>query len=376
MNIALVTSFYDESVAQNEFYLAKYLVKLGHTVSIYTSRLSPPWVSKGKTLSGGSSLSGVEVCRMGSFGMKTNVFIYLNGLRNLLKDSKPDVIHFQEWLMPSITSTHGLGNVVVTARKHDVRGSLPFLLLCETYGRWVFRHAKISTALSKAAKDIAVKYCSAKEKEIVVVPNGVDVEVFKPLETSRDEKNFVVPYDAPLCGTPTVVLAVSRLAREKGLDTLIRACSQIECNFKLLIAGFGPELENLRQLSKNAGVSDRVEFLGFVGHEKLPELYSQADVFVQPSMRDPFPHTILEALACGRPVISSDVSGGLDDVVAKEVGLRFQPGNVSQLKDCLDKMADKTFRNSIAKNCRKFAVEKFGWERIAGEYIKVYEKVL
>jgi glycosyltransferase involved in cell wall biosynthesis len=345
MKIGLVTSYYDESVFQNETDLARFLIRRANDVTIYTSKLSPPWVNKGKILNEETKIDGLNIVRLDSTGREDNIMVLLEGLRGQLKKDRPEIVHFQEWFMPSITSTYMMDNIVVTARKPTM--DRQYKILCGTLGWWVFRHAKAVTAISRKAKELVENNCNAKDVEYI--PNGVDVDRFKPMDfEKKDEIN---------------ILTVGRLSIEKGIHTLIKACSILDYEFNLRVVGRGKELWNLKKLAREEGV-EKIKF-DRVSPEYMPTLYNQSDIYVHTSHREPFGLSVIEAMACGVPVIVSHET----QCMSEHDVLKFKAGDHKTLANILNS------RNFDSKKSLNIARKHFDWNTIACKYENTYKGV-
>jgi glycosyltransferase involved in cell wall biosynthesis len=168
-----------------------------------------------------------------------------------------------------------------------------------------------------------------------LVPHGVELERF-------------VPQPFPEMRV-LQLLAVGRLVEKKGFHVLIEAAARLRAPFQLNIVGEGPEEERLRGLIQIHSLESKVRLCGPKTHEDLPEVYSQAHVLVAPSIvdqtgdRDGLPNVVLEAMACGRPVIASDVGAIASAVIHDETGLLTQAGNAASLASAIELLAERHF---------------------------------
>ncbi len=211
---------------------------------------------------------------------------------------------------------------------------------------------------------IAVSRYTARQQElryghaVSVVHNGVDVERFHA--TGRDaliRQQFAVPADARL------VISVGRLVGWKGLRLIVQALPRLGADVHYLAVGTGPGEQELRAQAAALGVRDRVHLPGRIEHERLPAVLSQADLYVQPSIgEEAFGIGVVEAMACGLPVLASD-NGGLPEVVAcGETGWLARSGDfeawVVALAQALDCPEDLRRAGSAG---RRRAEEQFSW---------------
>jgi len=164
-----------------------------------------------------------------------------------------------------------------------------------------------------------------------LVPHGVDLERFVP---------------QPLPDTEVLqLLVVGRLVEKKGFHVLIATAARLHAPFQLNIVGEGPEEKRLTELIRRHRLESKVRLCGPKTHEDLPEAYNRAHVLVAPSImdqtgdRDGLPNVVLEAMACGRAVIASDVGAIGSAVIHDETGLLTRPGDAESLAAAIDLLA-------------------------------------
>lgn len=161
-----------------------------------------------------------------------------------------------------------------------------------------------------------------------LLPHGVDLRRFRPR--------------AHVPGKELTLLAVGRLVEKKGIHVLVDAVTSLAAPFRLRILGEGPARGQLERAVSAAGLRDRVELPGATTHAELPDELAGADVVVVPSVtdasgdRDGLPNVVLEAMACGRPVVASDVGAISAAVADGETGLLVPPGDTGALARALD----------------------------------------
>jgi glycosyltransferase involved in cell wall biosynthesis len=141
----------------------------------------------------------------------------------------------------------------------------------------------------------------------------------------------------------------------------------------LILIGDGEEKERLEALSIKLGIQKSVQFIGEVPHEQIPSYMQQADIFVLPSISEGFPSVILEAMACGLPIVASRV-GGIPDIITNDTN-----GYLVEVKDSTDLankmiilLQDDVLRKKISDNNR-LLVKKYSWENVIFELEKIYE---
>ena len=164
------------------------------------------------------------------------------------------------------------------------------------------------------------------------------------------------------------------LKKVKGYDILLKAfkifCDEYNFPGNLKIAGSGDELFNLKELSASLGLSERVIFLGELNSENLINLYNQNEFFVLSSLSEGFPKVMLEAMACGNIVISTDV--GSVKSILEDYPYLCMPSDESDLASKMAScfLADNTDLKYYLKN----RAQDFSWSNSANTYKKVYEK--
>ena len=169
-----------------------------------------------------------------------------------------------------------------------------------------------------------------------------------------------------------VVMTVARLEKVKGIEFLIRAVK----DFQLLIIGDGSERKNLENLVKKLNLKERVNFLGEIPNEKIPEYLAAADCFVLPSLKEGFGIAILEAQAAGVPVIATRVGGILDLVEDQKTGILVEPGNAEAITQAILKIrSSPDFARSLVQNA-KMNLNAYHWQNIALKVFQIYEDCL
>ena len=226
----------------------------------------------------------------------------------------------------------------------------------------------------------------ASDRKLEIIPPGVDTSHFYPI-AGDEAKRYI-----GLKPEDRMVLFVGRIEPLKGVDTLIRAMSCIKFKGQaglqgpvhLAIIGGEPEADPAQMTAEMArlqGLSDEllmgqtVVFLGKRGQDTLPYYYSAAEVLVMPSHYESFGMVALEAMACGTPVIASDI-GGLGFLVQDgETGFTVPTGEVDALCEKLSLLlGDAALRKRMGKRAAEVALS-YGWEKIARQVVSVYEEL-
>lgn len=189
---------------------------------------------------------------------------------------------------------------------------------------FICRFANLVLVASEGLKSECIQVFGSSPRRVVVIPNGIDADRLRELNSAQPVKRSL--------GGRYRIATFGRLAPEKDLDFLIRALVIVrrELDITLLMVGDGPEREHLQQLSNELGVADAIEFLGFQANP-YPFLKG-ADIFVHTSLFEGFGNVILEAMACGIPVIATDCDFGPREIIHQgENGFLVPIGDAEQL---------------------------------------------
>lgn len=288
-------------------------------------------------------------------GMGIAPFLMYRALRpvltSILAEQQPfdliDAHYFYPDGVAAVHLGHYLGKpVVITARGTDVN-LIPRYRVPKRQILQAAKHAAAIVTVSQALKEVLVGLGVAEGK-ITTLRNGVDLDRFYPLvpRATGDGNGVVGP----------VWLSVGHLVELKGLPIVIAALAQIPA-VTLLIVGEGPQKSALRQLARRLGVAARVRFLGAVRHVDLCSYYNASDVLILASSREGMPNVVLEALACGTPVIATDVGGIRELVTSPEAGELLRERTANELVAAWHRLCA---RKPDRLATRRFA-ERFNW---------------
>jgi L-malate glycosyltransferase len=218
----------------------------------------------------------------------------------------------------------------------------------------IWRKAENVVANSKGLKDLALE--SHPRQTIEVIPNGVDTEEFKPKNNSLNQT--------------IEILSVGRLIPRKGFDYLINALGGLN-NVKLTIVGDGPERENLEILAQKQKVN--LNLRGVVDHDKMAEEYQSGDIFALPSLNEGMSNAILEAMASGLPIITTE-TGGTEELINNN-GFIVKERSAKSIREKIKKYLENP--NLIKKHSKKSReiAEKLSWQKVAQEYYNLYRNI-
>ncbi len=216
----------------------------------------------------------------------------------------------------------------------------------------------------------------ANPKEpIEVIYRGTDIETFKPRVINLDlKRSLLLPEDS------SVVTYVGRLIKEKGVYDLLKAFSILATKLPkvyLMIVGGGPERKNLVALSRKMGVEKQVIFTGPVKNEEMPSYLSITDVMAFPSYAEGLPNAVVEAVACGKPIVATDVDGIPEIVTTGVNGLLVPVGNIEMLaSNLVYVLTDTALREKMERESRKIAVTNFDSRKNAEKLGYLFKSVI
>jgi D-inositol-3-phosphate glycosyltransferase len=300
----------------------------------------------------------------------------------LANDLEYDLIHSHYWLSgmlgiwaqetwkrPHVAMFHSLGAV----KNHTgIGGPEPEIRIATENA--VIKTCHCILAPTQREKERLINFYGASPGKIGVVPCGVDLELFCPMDRSTARRQLGFNPD------DTLALFVGRFDSMKGLDTLLEAMRYLKHrrHLRLVIVGgdgiHNPEGQRLLGLARTFGVEDSIAFIGRIEQKDLPVYYNAADVMVMPSYYESFGLVSLEALACGIPVVATPV--GVMDTIIKE-GLNGQlvaNGDAKLLAEAIDKVT--SLLPALSADTIRQTVHVFGWPNIASAIIKEYEKAM
>ena len=228
-------------------------------------------------------------------------------------------------------------------------------------------------AISSFLKDQAIRY-GATESSIRIIPNGIETGLFRqgtPNETLRHKLDLE---------GKKVLISVSRLAEKNGIDTLVEAMPAIrkrQPHALLLLVGDGQQRQALESRVKVLGLKDVVRFVGAVSHDQIPSYLQLADVFVRPSRSEGLGTALLEAMACGLPVIATPVGGIPDFIKDGRTGLFCQLEDAESVAQAAVRLFDdNTLRNQISTSGLSLVTEHYEWDDVAEAIAQMYEELL
>ena len=242
-----------------------------------------------------------------------------------------------------------------------------------TVGKQNLNVADKIIAISNATKDYVLRL-GTKPCKVEVIYNGVDLARFRPIIGKREEmrKKLGIAHNA------IVVLTVRRLVYKNGIDTLIDTANiAIKKNRRIvfLVVGKGPDMESVKLQAAQLGIEANFRLAGFVSDEDLPSYYNAADLFVLPSKSgEGLPLVALEAMACGLPVIATDV-GGIREILMEDYGKLVLPNQPELLAKAVLDFASVDF-SSRRGELRAMVEKRFSWDANVERLVEIYEELI
>ncbi len=253
--------------------------------------------------------------------------------------------------------------LVVTARGTDLnlipQYSRPRRLILETATQ-----AAASIGVCKALMDVLADLGAAPEK-LHVLRNGVDLERFRPLPRLAARVQLGL-------SPGRILLSVGHLIERKGHHVAVAALPNLPEDVRLLVIGSGPERGNLEAQAASLGVSDRVRFLGQIPNEALKWWYSAADALVLCSSREGWANVLLEAMACGTPVVATNIWGTPEVVSVPEAGELMESRTPEALCAAFDRLSA---RYPAPEAVRRHA-ENFSWASTTAGQLQIFRRVI
>lgn len=282
-------------------------------------------------------------------------------IRQTIKNFGPDILH--TWL----SRANVIGRIAAQGTGvPSVISSLRVMEIEKNYHLWseYFTHSLADkvTVNCTALEKFAIQKIKIPKEKIVLIYNGIEVPKNLSSAGSQTRKEWVI-------GT------IGRLHRQKGVDIFLHAAKEVlnqypQCKF--LIAGDGPEKENLKLLAQRLGIQSQVVFHGWV--QPSSDFISSLDIFVLTSRWEGMPNVILEAMAFQKPIVSSAVGGVTDLLENQKEGLMFQPEDVQSCAQSIKTLIEnEQLRKQISLSAYEKVRKKFSLEQMISSYQVLYE---
>jgi len=317
-------------------------------------------------------INGVRVTRVARWGQIASTPL-CPSLPHLVAEHRADIIHVHEpnpMATLAALAANSRARVLVSFHSEIVRQRVLRQIYRPLLARLLRRADRIIVA---TPRHLDFPTLRPYREKCVVIPFGIDVARFQPNETVQQRAAAIRAEFGP-----RLILFVGRLVYYKGVEYLIEAMSRVSA--RLLIVGRGPRERALRRRVRALGLEEWVVFLGEVAHEHLPAYYHACELLVLPSTyeSETFGIVQLEAMAAGKPVISTALPTGLAWVNRHGVtGLLVPPANADALADAMNRLLeDDALRQRLGEAARRYVGEHFTRQRMARAVLALYEEVL
>ncbi len=307
-----------------------------------------------------------------------NLILFLN----FLKRERPHVVHahliFPNGFfslpakllgIPIICTSHGIDIQINQDVSYGLRQNK---FLAKIIGI-VLNFSSIHTVVSKCMIKDAIEAGSHPSK-IKVIYNGIDLRKISSFGEGNISRQYKIAKDN------FVILFFGRLHPKKCPDDLIKAFSKVVQNIpnsQLIFAGTGEEEIKLRNLTSDLNLNEKIIFTGFVSEDRKWDLFRRCDVFVLPSAVEAFGITVVEAMACEKTVIATNLEPFPEIIKEGETGFLVPLHSPEDLADAITELAlDEGKRKEMGKMARKDVEERFDINKIADDYLRIYEELL
>jgi N-acetyl-alpha-D-glucosaminyl L-malate synthase BshA len=341
--------------------IASHLAKKGHNVHVITV-----WDSglTNESIEKDFFVHRVRVPKIKAIG----VVIFWLKILFVLNKIDPDIIHVQSVTiaMPAYLAGKFLKKpYIVCGHGFDVYFSWRFK---KAISKLVLKNAHEVIALTENMKNDMQKIYN---REILVIPNGIDIEKFTVLPDKEKIRK-----ELGVSNSDRVIIFIGNLRPIKGVEFLVRAMNiirQEEPNVRLILVGEGSQVDYLRNMVEELHLERCVVFTGEVSNEIVPSYLAASDIFVLPSLSEGFSIASLEAMACGLPIIATEV-GVLPDIIENGVnGFLIKSGEPKEISEkVLNLLGNEDLRGKISENNKKKA-KGYSWTDIVQRLEEAYQ---
>jgi L-malate glycosyltransferase len=292
---------------------------------------------------------------------------YVTILKKIIRHFKPDVLHAHYATSYGLVGAlSGFHPFIISSWGTDVMKFPDKNFVAKSILKYNFKNADVLCATSNTIKDYIHKIV---KKEVEVIPFGINSNEFKPkqVESMFGKGDFVLG-------------SVKPVEPIYNIDVLIDVFAELKPKYsrlKLMIVGGGSEESELKKRVHKLGMAEHVVFTGRVPFNEVSNYYNKLDVLINISEYESFGVSVIEAMACEKPVIVTNV-GGLKEIVKDDsLGLKVEPRNKEQTVAAVEKlMNDKALYKTIATNSRKYVMENYEWKGNLKAMIEVYHNLI
>lgn len=304
------------------------------------------------------------------YGGKAGYFLNYFALKKLLKKYRPDVMHVHYAAGFGLLSRlSGFHPIVLSCYGSDIfefphLNRFNYLLLKD-----ILNHADVLNSTSHAMAEEVRLYLKDKNKIIDEIPFGINLDLFKPKERKREDDTKIIGFIKtlrPIYDIPLLLQAFELVCRKTGGEQPM-----------LQLYGDGPLLPELKTMAVKLRIIENVHFMGRVANEDVPRALAEMDVFVNSSRQESFGVNVLEAMACGVPVVATDCVGPKEIIENGKSGIILKDRNPETMADAIIQLlSNENLRNQLKKEARLRVEEKYDWSKNVILLEKSLERVL
>ena len=370
-------------IARVVYDLSHRLIKDGHEVTVVTYREGEAAYFEDD--------KGVKVYRIDNYMINPNNFIdwimqmnfnMVTKVNQIIAEQGGfDVIHAHDWLVANAAkSIKNSYNIPIVATIHATEAGRNSGIHDETQRyindtEWMLTYEATEVIVnSNYMKGEIQRLFGLPFEKINVVANGVNLNKFSGMDRDYTfRRRYAMDNEK-------IILFMGRLVYEKGIQHLIAAMPKVLAGYhdaKLVIAGKGGMIDELRAEADSLGLGDKIYFAGYLGGKDVEKMYKAADISVFPSTYEPFGIVALEGMLAERPIVVSD-AGGLGEIVEHKVtGMKSYCGNPNSIADSiLELLFNPELCDNIVKNAKIKVKENYNWQKIAQDTHFTYQKAI
>lgn len=256
---------------------------------------------------------------------------------------------------PLVITSHGL--IPVSGPEVLYQIFLP------TLANWTFNNSDAVLCYTDDQKKKLAEVTKTNQEKIHVVPNGIDTDLF---------------YSNPIPHNNFRIFWVGRMVERKGVWELVQVFKQLingYDNIELHLAGRGPLENRIRNFVVKNSLEDSVRFHGFIDYEEMPKVYNSCDLFVLPSHHEGVPKSVLEAMACGLPIVMTEMEHLRD--LMEGCGSTHPKGDLESIREKIkDFLTNRDMLREMSENCTKKIQRNYNWKNTVEKTTKIFKTLV
>lgn len=298
---------------------------------------------------------------------KLSYLKYVAILKKIIKHFNPDVLHAHYATSYGLVGAlSGFHPFVISSWGTDVMKFPSKNFVAKSILQYNFKHADVLCATSGTIKEFIKK---VTKKEVQVVPFGIDTGIFAPRAS--------LPLFEP---GSFVIGSIKPLEQLYNTHVLIDSFAASAANYprlRLLIIGEGNKEKELKAQVEKLAIGHKVKFTGRIPFNQISNYYNSLDVLVNISEYESFGVSVIEAMACQKPVIVTNVGGLAEIVASADLGIKVDVGSVEQVTKAIETLLnDNDYYHQLAQNARKHVMEHYNWQNNLAQMIKIYDNLV